>query len=76
MMATVPLQEQGNVVRAESIQPKPNEAAIIKTKISNPSFVVTADHSLKQEESPVYKPREGEALVHIKATGVCGRVID
>jgi L-iditol 2-dehydrogenase len=34
--------------------------------------MVTADHTLKQEEAPVYAPAKGEVLLHIKATGVCG----
>ncbi|KAL1859522.1 hypothetical protein VTK73DRAFT_7574 [Phialemonium thermophilum] len=40
--------------------------------LPNPSLQVTADHQLKLVEAPVYSPKEGEALVHIKATGVCG----
>jgi L-iditol 2-dehydrogenase len=33
---------------------------------------VTADHKLKSVEAPVYAPGQGEVLVHIKATGICG----
>lgn len=40
--------------------------------LPNPSLQVTPDHSLKLVEAPVYAPRKGEALVHIKATGICG----
>lgn len=40
--------------------------------LPNPSLVVTADHQLKAEEAPVLAPKRGEALVHVKATGVCG----
>lgn len=44
----------------------------IKAPLPNPSLQVTADHRLKQQEAPVYAPRKGEVLLHIKATGVCG----
>ncbi|KAF2678875.1 GroES-like protein [Lentithecium fluviatile CBS 122367] len=44
----------------------------ISTPLPNPSLQVTADHNLKQVEAPVYAPREGEVLLHIKTTGVCG----
>lgn len=40
--------------------------------LPNPSLQVTPDHSLKLVEAPVYTPRKGEALVHIKATGIWG----
>ncbi|RJE22738.1 Dehydrogenase [Aspergillus sclerotialis] len=39
---------------------------------SNPSLQVTADHQLKQVEAPIISPGKGEALLHIKATGICG----
>ncbi|KAF2119602.1 sorbitol dehydrogenase-like protein [Lophiotrema nucula] len=42
------------------------------TPLPNPSLQVTADHSLKQVEAPVYAPGFGEVLLHVKATGVCG----
>jgi L-iditol 2-dehydrogenase len=45
---------------------------IISTPLPNPSLMVTANHTLKQEEAPVYLPAKGEVLVHIKVTGVCG----
>ncbi|KAJ5971494.1 Polyketide synthase enoylreductase [Penicillium vulpinum] len=38
----------------------------------NPSLQVTADHKLKSVNTPVYAPKPGEVLVHIKATGICG----
>ncbi|OQE38995.1 hypothetical protein PENCOP_c007G07525 [Penicillium coprophilum] len=44
----------------------------LKVSHPNPSLQVTADHNLKAIETPVYAPRPGEALVHIKATGICG----
>ncbi|KAF1916611.1 chaperonin 10-like protein [Ampelomyces quisqualis] len=44
----------------------------LTTPLPNPSLMVTADHTLKQEEAPVYAPARGEVLLHIKATGVCG----
>jgi hypothetical protein len=42
------------------------------TSSSNPSLQVTADHTIKLVPAPVYKPGYGEALVHVRATGVCG----
>lgn len=42
----------------------------------NPSLQVTPDHQLKQTEAPVLSPLNGEVLVHIKATGICGYVFD
>ena len=51
--------------------PKP-ENSVISSPLPNPSLQVTADHQLKAVEAPVYSPREGEVLLHIKATGVCG----
>jgi L-iditol 2-dehydrogenase len=46
--------------------------ARIKTPLPNPSLQVTADHTLKQQDAPVYAPAKGEVLLHIKTTGVCG----
>jgi L-iditol 2-dehydrogenase len=45
---------------------------VIKASHPNPSLQVTADHKLKSVEAPVYAPGQGEVLVHIKATGICG----
>ncbi|KAJ5618191.1 hypothetical protein N7537_003305 [Penicillium hordei] len=44
----------------------------LKVSYPNPSLQVTADHQLKSVDTPVYAPKPGEALVHIKATGICG----
>ncbi|KAJ5206533.1 Polyketide synthase enoylreductase [Penicillium cf. griseofulvum] len=44
----------------------------LKVSHPNPSLQVTADHKLKSVDTPVYAPKPGEALVHIKATGICG----
>ena len=44
----------------------------LKVSHPNPSLQVTADHKLKSVDTPVYAPKRGEALVHIKATGICG----
>lgn len=46
--------------------------ATITAPLPNPSLQVTADHKLKAVEAPVYAPRAGEVLLHIKATGICG----
>lgn len=48
--------------------------AVIQTNFPNPSLQVTADHNLKQVEAPVYPPKEGEVLLQVKATGICGYV--
>ena len=47
---------------------------IIQAPLPNPSLQVTADHQLKAIEAPVYAPKAGEVLLHIKCTGVCGCV--
>ena len=39
---------------------------------SNPSLVVTADHNIRMEEAPIEEPGEGQVLLHIRATGICG----
>lgn len=49
--------------------PKPE---MLKAPLPNPSLQVTADHRLKTVDAPVYAPRAGEVLLHIKATGICG----
>lgn len=46
--------------------------SILVAPLPNPSLQVTADHQLKAIEAPVYAPKVGEVLLHIKATGVCG----
>ncbi|RMJ22444.1 Dehydrogenase [Aspergillus sp. HF37] len=48
------------------------DRTIIPASHPNPSLQVTPDHNLKLAEAPVYAPRKGEALVHVKATGICG----
>jgi len=49
-----------------------SDRTLLKVSHPNPSLQVTADHNLKSADAPVYAPRAGEALVHIKATGICG----
>lgn len=41
----------------------------------NPSLQATADHQLKQIKAPVLAPQRGEVLLQIKATGICGYVL-
>lgn len=53
-------------------RPHPVMKPIISTPLPNPSLQVTADHTLKQVEAPVYEPGIGEVLLHVKTTGVCG----
>ncbi|KAJ5645849.1 hypothetical protein N7490_002221 [Penicillium lividum] len=48
------------------------ERTVITASHPNPSLQVTADHNLKSVNAPIYAPGRGEALVHIKATGICG----
>lgn len=45
---------------------------ILQAPLPNPSLQVTADHNLKAVDAPVYAPKAGEVLVHVKATGICG----
>lgn len=49
---------------------KQNERAI--EKFQNPSLQVTADHKIKMVNAPIRRPKAGEVLLHIKATGICG----
>ncbi|KAH8626288.1 hypothetical protein IG631_18306 [Alternaria alternata] len=57
---------------SSNAKPTATTQATIKTPLPNPSLQVTADHNLKLQEAPVYAPKRGEVLLHIKATGVCG----
>ena len=50
------------------------EDGTLQAPLPNPSLQVTADHTIKQVDAPVYDPKEGEVLLHVKATGVCGYV--
>jgi L-iditol 2-dehydrogenase len=67
---TVSVLDQGNA----PVATKSPVADRVPLKVShpNPSLHVTADHNLKSVDAPVYAPGPGEALVHIKATGICG----
>ncbi|KAJ2903603.1 hypothetical protein MKZ38_009656 [Zalerion maritima] len=51
---------------------KQTSHSTLNTPLPNPSLQVTADHDLKQVDSPVREPGPGEVLLHIKATGICG----
>lgn len=55
---------------------KQAHSTLIKPPLPNISLQATADHTLKQVEAPVFAPREGEVLLQIKATGICGYVTD
>ncbi|KAJ5312193.1 hypothetical protein PENANT_c011G07804 [Penicillium antarcticum] len=70
-MAPSVLVDQNNLVAAPTKSQVSHRIAI-KASHPNPSLQVTADHNLKSVEAPIYAPRAGEALVHIKATGICG----
>lgn len=48
------------------------KADTLRAPLPNPSLQVTADHNLKAVDAPVFAPKRGEVLVHVKATGVCG----
>ncbi|CAM1504269.1 Fc.00g018600.m01.CDS01 [Cosmosporella sp. VM-42] len=50
----------------------PADSDILKAPLPNPSLQVTADHKLKTVDAPVYAPKAGEVLLHIKCTGICG----
>lgn len=49
---------------------------LIQPPFANPSLQVTADHNLKRADAPVFAPQEGEVLLQIKATGICGYVTE
>lgn len=49
-----------------------NGQSFVKTPRPNPSLQATADHRLKLVEAPVPEPGQGEVLLHVKATGICG----
>jgi len=51
---------------------KQAHSTLIKPPLPNPSLQATADQTLKQVEAPVFAPGEGEVLLQIKATGICG----
>jgi hypothetical protein len=38
----------------------------------NPCLVVTADHTIRMDEAPIAEPGEGEVLIHVRTTGICG----
>lgn len=44
----------------------------LETTHPNPSLQVTRDHKIKLVDAPVHAPGPGEALLHIKVTGICG----
>ncbi|KAK9234028.1 chaperonin 10-like protein [Lipomyces kononenkoae] len=44
----------------------------ITPTLPNPSLKVTADHTIRLEESPVLMPKKGQVLIHVKTTGICG----
>jgi hypothetical protein len=69
MAPSVLVDQASQVARTQSLVGDPTS---LKVSHPNPSLQVTADHKLKTVNVPVYAPRAGEALVHIKATGICG----
>ncbi|KAF7545600.1 hypothetical protein G7Z17_g9050 [Cylindrodendrum hubeiense] len=65
----------GHQPSVEELKRQLNGAAsheILTAPLPNPSLQVTADHNLKTVDAPVYAPKAGEVLVHVKATGICG----
>lgn len=55
------------------LKPKLNGvSSLLQAPLPNPSLQVTADHNLKRVDAPVYAPKAGEVLIHVKATGICG----
>ncbi|CAG8425740.1 unnamed protein product [Penicillium salamii] len=57
---------------SQAVPTKSSDRTLLRVSHPNPSLQVTADHNLNSADAPVYSPRAGEALVHIKATGICG----
>ncbi|KAH6899811.1 chaperonin 10-like protein [Thelonectria olida] len=73
--ATSLLPTNGHKLSAEELKRQLNGKGAhetIQAPLPNPSLVVTADHNLKAVDAPVYAPKAGEVLVHVKATGICG----
>lgn len=74
--ATIPSRDSFDI--SAKIQQEADAAAsangqgVVKTLRPNPSLQATADHRLKLVESPVPEPGNGEVLLHVKATGICG----
>lgn len=68
------LVEQNCSESINSVAAAPSKKASIITDLPLPniSLQVTADHNLKQVETHVSSPKEGEVLLHVKATGICG----
>jgi len=46
--------------------------ASLLAKYTNPSIQVTPDKKIKKVEAPIETPKEGQVLLHIKCTGICG----
>lgn len=42
------------------------------SKVPNPSLLVTADHRIKLEDTPVPTPSSTQVLIHVRASGICG----
>ncbi|KAG9235730.1 putative alcohol dehydrogenase [Amylocarpus encephaloides] len=40
--------------------------------VKNPSLHVTKDRTIKMAEAPILRPGPGDALIHVKVTGICG----
>lgn len=59
-------------INGSGTQDHNDRRVIIQAPLPNPSLQVTADHKLKTVDAPVYAPRPGEALLHVKTTGICG----
>ncbi|KAJ6125650.1 hypothetical protein N7471_012967 [Penicillium samsonianum] len=68
-MTPVPLDQLNS---QQGVRTSVGDRVPLQVSHSNPSLQVTADHKLKSVDTPVYAPNPGEALVHIKATGICG----
>lgn len=69
-----PLERSQKLKSPDVLQGTPNAVGV--SKYSNPSLQVTADHKIKMVEAPIGKPGPGEVLIHVKATGICGYVLN
>ncbi|CAG8898590.1 unnamed protein product [Penicillium egyptiacum] len=71
-MAPVLLDQPNGQHVVQVVKTAMGERVPLKVSHPNPSLQITADQKLKSVDTPVYAPKPGEALVHIKATGICG----
>ncbi len=65
-----PFVDQEKLQKVELASRKHNGSDL--SQYTNPSLQVTASHEIKMVEAPIPKPGPGDALLHVKSTGICG----